>query len=500
MAEIRAENTGGAATTLTVDLDAWPLSLDPYHVVDFNQALVLDALVDPLTRDEPHRPDRTTSSALAGLDTLDDEDRTWLLRPAPGQIWDDGTAVRPEEIAAGIHRAWGPTCLPLPAVHNTGGTGSPVTTRIVSGPDGTEAIELRSALPLPYLPRLLAFPGAAPVRETGDDWTASGPYRPVRADRASGRIELRRKPSRRTTPKTPERLVFQVHDRRADALAAYAAGRLDVVVNTGLTPDEFTAAAALPDATVHPLDMVCQLWIRPGLDTALATPVGRRAFGTGFDRATAGVHLQGAVLPLSRYSELWEPSTGGTEATTAHTGPDGPLPARGRRAELSLTYADFAPNGEAAALVAAELQSRFGHRVRLRPLPYARFARAAATLDYELLYCINPAPLAHLAGYLTQFHSTAATGRALGLAEPVVDAALDRALRTSGAKESALAWREAETAVLAHAPVVPLFRVNSVVLAPSGLGPAVAATGTVRLDVLTRTAVPDHYHRRAETA
>jgi ABC-type oligopeptide transport system substrate-binding subunit len=138
--------------------------------------------------------------------------------------------------------------------------------------------------------------------------------------------------------------------------------------------------------------------------------------------------------------------------------------------------------------------------VRLRPLPYARFARAAATFDYELLYCINPAPLAHPAGYLTQFHSTAATGRALGLAEPAVDAALDRALRAPGAKESAPAWREAETAVLAHAPVVPLFQVNSVVLARSGFGPAVAATGTVQLDALTRTAVPDHDHRRAETA
>ncbi len=133
--------------------------------------------------------------------------------------------------------------------------------------------------------------------------------------------------------------------------------------------------------------------------------------------------------------------------------------------------------------------------MRLRPLSYERFARAAATLDYELLYGINPAPLAHVAGFLTGFHSTAGQARTLGFAEPAVDAALDRALHAAGQERSARAWREAEAVVLDHAPVVPLFQVNSVTLtAPGRPAPAVAATGTTQLDGLTRTAVPDRDH------
>ncbi|MER7952490.1 ABC transporter substrate-binding protein [Streptomyces sp. NPDC096079] len=493
--DIQYARSDGPDTTLVVDLDAWPLSLDPFHVVDFNQATVLDALVDPLTRDRADGPG-TEPSALVSVTPSDGpgEGHTWLLRPAPGQRWGDGSPVRPEEIAAGVHRAWGPTCLPLPAAHDPHGTGSPVTTRVVPDPDdGAPVVELRSALPLPYLPQLLAFPGAAPVRETPDGgWTASGPFRPVLADRARGRIELRRKPSRRTGPGTPRRLAFQVYADRSAAFAALADGRLDLSVNTGLTPDRFTEAAARPGATVRALSMACQLWVRPGLDSPLATPAGRRAFSAGFDRRSAGARLCGAALPLPRYSALWEPRAGGSD----DGGPAGPslpgrLPPPGRRAELALSYADFAPNGEAAALVASDLQARFGHPVRLRPLSYEAFARAAATLDYELLYAINPAPLAHVAGFLTGFHSTAGQARALGFAEPAVDAALDRALGAAGGPESEQAWREAEAVVLDHAPVVPLFQVNSVTLTgPGHPAPAVAATGALPLDDLTRTAVP----------
>ncbi|MER6099901.1 ABC transporter substrate-binding protein [Streptomyces sp. NPDC001728] len=487
----------GRDTALVVDLDAWPLSLDPFHVVDFNQATVLDALVDPLTRDLARGPG-TAPSALASLTPLDGE-RVWLLRPAPGQRWDDGSPVRTEEVAAGVHRAWGPTGLPLPAAYDTDGTGSPVTTRVVPDPaDGSPVVELRSPLPLPYLPQLLAFPGAAPVRETPDGgWTASGPFRPVLADRARGRIELRRKPSRRTGPGTPERLAFQVYADRADALAALADGRLDLSVNTGLNPAEFTAAAARPGATVRGLSMACQLWVRPGIDSPLATPAGRRAFSAGFDRQSASALLRRAALPLPRYTELWEPrgTDPGGDGRPAGPPPAGRLPPRCRRAELTLSYADFAPNGDAAALVAADVHERFGHPVRLRPLSYEHFARAAATLDYELLYGINPAPLAHVAGFLTGFHSTSGQARAFGFAEPAVDAALDRALRTAGGPEAARAWRETEAVVLDHAPVVPLFQVNSVTLTGAGCpAPTVAATGTAHLDDLPRTAVPDRDH------
>ncbi|WP_307127824.1 hypothetical protein [Streptomyces sp. B1I3] len=513
MVDVRTDETGEGKRgprPFTVDIDAWPLSLDPYHVVDFNQALVLDALVDPLTREDPLDPGVALPSALSSLDPLDDG-RTWLLRPAPGQIWDDGTPVRPQEIAAGIHRAWGPTGLVLPdgyATHDSGpggGARSPVTARVVAGDGGAvtgrTVIEVRSSLALPYLAGLLAFPGAAPVREEGHGWTASGPYRPVSADRRLGRIELRRKPSRRTGPGTPATVVFQVHRERARALAAFDEGLLDLSLNTGLPPADFGRLAALPHATVRTLSMACQLWVRPGTDSVLDTAAGRRAFGDGFDREAVSARLQRAVVPLHRYSGLWDTHRPAPGMPDIATPPPRRLPPSGRRAELTLTYADFPPNDRVVAALAADIEARLGHRVHPRPLTYRAFAKAVTALDYELLYCINPAPLAHVAGYLTQFHSAAATGRALGLRDAEVDAALDRALRTPGAEASARAWQQAEAAVLSRAPVVPLFQVNSVTLhRPGSPPPAVAATGAIDLDRAAGPAAPHTHDRKVLSA
>lgn len=485
--EERTDGPLGAPERLTVDLDAWPLSLDPYHVVDFNQAVVLDALVDPLTREDPTGVRVAEPSALAALDCLDDG-RTWLLTPAPGQCWTDGTPVRAEELAAGIHRAWSPTGLDLPTGYGPA-DGSPVRTRVTGG----GAVELCSPFPLPFLPELLAFPGAAPVREQGGGWSASGPYRPWRVDRAQGRIELRRKPSRRTCPESAHSVVFQVHTERADALAAFEDGRVDISLNTGLQPDDFARLAASPQATVRPLAMACQLWVRPGVGSPLETAAGRREFSAGFDREAVSAGLLGAALPLRRYRDLWEPSA--PDRSAPPTGPRSAPPgaARGRRPELTLSYADFPPNDRVVQALARDIEARFGHRIRPLALPYDRFAAAVAALDYDLLYCINPAPLAHVAGLVTQFHSGARTGRALGLQDAAVDAALDHALRDGGAG----AWREAEETVLDRAPVVPLFQVNSVTLHRPGLSPPlVAATGAIRLERVSRSVLPDSRNQK----
>jgi ABC-type oligopeptide transport system substrate-binding subunit len=467
---------------LTVDLDDWPLSLDPYHVIDFNQALVLDALVDPLTREDgTGSAPRAVPAALASLECLDDG-HTWRMRPAPDQTWDDGTPVRPADIEAGVHRAWSPTAFVLPDT-----VGGPRTT-LGEDADGP-VLELRSPIPLPYLPELLAFPGAAPVRESGEGgWTASGPYRPVRADRRQGRIELRRKPSRRTSshPGAPERIAFQVHTDRADAVAAFDAGELDMCFSTGLDPVAFAALARRPEATVRPLAVACRLWVRPGTDSLLDTPEGRLEFSAGWDREAVSDALSGVVLPLHRYGRLW-PYTSYAERPAAHRCSARPMrPARGTRAELTLTYADFPPNGTVARELARDIESRFGHRVRLRPLAFAPFAAAVAAVDYELLYCITPAAFGHPASLLTLFHSATRNARTMGFRDRTVDAALERALRTPTDGGAAETWLDAEDAVRDRAPVIPLFQVNSVTLHRGALpAPGITSSGPVGLEGMT---------------
>ena len=472
----------GTDGLLTVDLDDWPLSLDPYHIVDFNQALVLDTLVDPLTREAgTGAGTRPVPAALESLECLDDG-HTWRMRPAPDQTWDDGTPVLLADIEAGVHRAWSPTAFVLP-----GTLGGPRTTRVRDA-DGP-VLELRSPIPLPFLPELLAFPGAAPVRETRDGgWTASGPYRPVRADRGQGRIELRRKPSRRSRsrPDAPERIVFQVHAERADAVAAFDAGELDVCFSTGLDPDAFATLAGRPEASVRPLPVACRLWVKPGIDSPLDTPEGRAEFSAGWDRGAAGDALPGVVLPLYGYGRLW-PGTPDADRPSARERSARPLrAARGVRAELTLTYADFPPNDTVSRALARDIEDRFGHRVRLRPLTFPAFAAAVAAVDYGLLYCISPAPFAHPASLLTPFHSTTRGARALGFSDQAVDTALERALRTPTGDGAAEAWRDAEETVRERAPVVPLFQVNSVTLRRAALPPPdITSSGLVGLERMT---------------
>ncbi|NEB12231.1 hypothetical protein G3I32_25920, partial [Streptomyces coelicoflavus] len=419
---------GDAGERLTVDLDDWPLNLDPYHVVDFNQALVLDAVTDPLTREEPsaaHPGPRTGPAALETLES-DDAGRVWQLRPAPGQTWHDGSPVRPAELAAGVRRAWGPTAFTLPDTFAAPGTR-------IRRDAGGEFVELTSSIPLPYLPELLAFPGAAPVRETGaDGWIASGPYRPVRADRRLGRIELVRTPSRRSRahPAAAGRLVFQVYGDRADAVAAYDAGALDVCFSTGLEPSMFAALAERADATVRPLALAGRLWVRPGTDSLLDTPEGRAEFSAGWDREAVAAALSGTVLPLRGYRGLWPGANPDDHPEGVGPGTTGLRAPRGSRAELTLTYADFPPNGHVARALGQDVERRFGHRIRLRPLDFRAFAAAVVAVDYELLHCISPAPFAHPASLLTPLHSTTPGARALGLRDRSVDATLERALRT----------------------------------------------------------------------
>ncbi|MFD6625957.1 ABC transporter substrate-binding protein, partial [Streptomyces diastaticus] len=473
----------GGGERVTVDLDDWPLSLDPYHVVDFNQALVLDAVTDPLVREKPHAARPGPRTGPAALDSLESDyaGRIWRLRPAPEQTWHDGSPVRPAELAAGVRRAWGPTGFTLPDTFDVPGT------KVRRDADG-EFVELTSSIPLPYLPELLTFPGAAPVREMGaDGWMASGPYRPMRADRRRGRIELVRTPSRRTRahPGAAERLVFQVYGDRADAVSAYDAGELDVCFSTGLEPSMFAALAGRADATVRPLALAGRLWVRPGVDSVLNGPEGRAEFSAGWDREAIATALSGTVLPLRSYRGLWPGADPNDESAEAGREPSGLRAPRGSRAELTLTYADFPPNGHVSRALAHDIERRFGHRIRLRPLDFPAFAAALAAVDYELLHCISPAPFPHPASLLIPLHSATPGARALGLRDPAVDAALERALRAPEGAGDIEAWREAEEVVLRRAPVVPLFQATGVTLCRDGPPPPdVVSSGLVGLERL----------------
>ncbi|MET7426135.1 ABC transporter substrate-binding protein [Dactylosporangium sp. NPDC005555] len=458
--------------TCTVDLDAWPLSFDPFDIVDFNQALVLDAVIDPLLREGAGAG--PVPSCAAGIVPVDDG-RRWLLRLREGLRWPDGSPITAGHVAAGVHRVCGPTGVHLPSLRRPGERAT-VRGAAVSA----DTVEIRSEYPIPFMPELLTFLGAGPVRSDGERWTGSGPYRATGVDRHAGRIELSRQEARTAERCGPDRLSFRVYGDRAAALTALDDGRLDVSLNTGLPPEDFSRLAEHPRSMVRPLSMVAQLWVHPTVAAVLGHSDGRRLLSETFDRAAVAAASGGALIPLRRYRDLWRTPQG------RGAGPAVPAErvSAGPRGELRLIVADFPPNHLVAAVLAAHVHSGFGHVVRPVVLPYERFARAAAHGDYDLMYGINPAPVPHVAALLTALHSSSPYARSVGLRDDTVDAVLEQVLR-SGDPD----WDDAEDRVLAAAPVIPLFQVNSVTAWASDVdGIDVAPSGALAWQRIARPA------------
>ncbi|MFT5564656.1 MAG: peptide/nickel transport system substrate-binding protein, partial [Myxococcota bacterium] len=108
-----SEAVVAGAGTLRWALGADPTSLDPRLIVRDEDALVVDALFDSLTR---LGPDLTPRPALALSWVMDDDARRFTFTLDPAARWHDGTLVVAQDVVRGLERVADGTINP-PSIH-----------------------------------------------------------------------------------------------------------------------------------------------------------------------------------------------------------------------------------------------------------------------------------------------------------------------------------------------------------------------------------------------
>lgn len=265
-----------------------PTSLDPAHIARADDALLVDALFDSLTR---LGPDLEPEPALARAWTSNEDATVFTFELDPGARWHDGSRVVAEDVVRGMRRVADGTLDP-PSLHahllrDVAGfaaaqVGSQSLPGVTAPDEATVRIELSD--PVPELPVILAHPGLAPVppaaEERPDQFAeapvGNGPF--VLAEPWAHNQFLRLAPS--TTHPTPDaidEIVFRIYasdedratrhadllsgqiqvsqlpaGRRSEIVAADADGQVpDIELFDGLTD---TVSMLLFDTRKPPLD------------------------------------------------------------------------------------------------------------------------------------------------------------------------------------------------------------------------------------------------------
>jgi ABC-type oligopeptide transport system substrate-binding subunit len=95
-----------------------------------------------------------------------------------------------------------------------------------------------------------------------------------------------------------------------------------------------------------------------------------------------------------------------------------------------------------------------GVEVVTRRLSFAEYVRASASRDFCLLYSLTTPAFSHPAGSFSDWRSTGRAARRSGLADPVLDAALDAAESCPQPEEASDRW-------CTLLPKIPLIRVRA---------------------------------------
>lgn len=300
------------AQVLRWALGSDPTSLDPAYIVRDDDALVVDALFDSLTR---LGPDLTAEPALARSWTRNEDATVFTFALDPAARWHDGTRVVGDDVVRGLQRVADGTLEP-PSLHATllrdvvgfaaaqvGGGSLPG----VTAPDeATVRIELSD--PVPEFPVVLSHPGLAPVppvaaddpQQFGEAPIGNGPF--LLAEPWAHNQFLRLAPSSTNpSPDALDEIVFRIYGsdedraiRHADLLAGQIqvsqlpAGRRSEILGTGA--DAQRPPVELHDGMTDTASLLLFETRRPPLDDERF----RRAVSMLVDRQSLAERTDGA--------------------------------------------------------------------------------------------------------------------------------------------------------------------------------------------------------------
>jgi ABC-type transport system substrate-binding protein len=431
-----------------ISLDAMPLHRDTHLPVDYSGRLIAEAVLCRLfTEDGP--------GCATEAECLDDG-RRWSVRLDPARRWSDGRILNAQDVAAAVphalnHHSQGAAIF----LSAEDGGGPPV--RVADG----DSVEFRFDRPVGFAPAFLSLPAFAP-RRTGTDGAGRavslGGHLVSRWD--TDRVELARNPWADLPPGSPDEVHYVHLPRAADAVRGFLAGELDATSPTGLGVAEVAALRGHAVAVSTPIGILGTLDLGRRAPRAwLASADARRCVSAVLDRA----RLESVAAGLA---EPWrwpgaEPLGAGAPHGAADDAATAAQAARGVDGPLDIAYSAFDPNAEIAAELANQLGRTLGVEVNTTRLSFAQYVHAVGSHDHCMLYSLTTPAFAHPAGSLSDWRSTGRAARRGGLADPVLDRALDAAEGCLDPAAASALWVRVADRWCELMPRIPLVRIRA---------------------------------------
>ncbi|MEX0972382.1 MAG: ABC transporter substrate-binding protein [Solirubrobacterales bacterium] len=467
---------------LAVELDVLPHDLRPGRVHDLPGEQIASVTGERLF--EPGPWPSSARGALAVRARASEGNRRWSLALDPDATWSDGSAVTAGDLVRAVENLVEPSTYaplawltdPIAGCRDRRlGKGGPIGCAAA----GRYRLELSLMRPVANLAARLSATAFGPL--AADASLTCGPYRIAeRLPGARGFVLSANPGARALRADSPQRVVLLRTNDPEQGIELYERGLLHVTANTSFPHERLPHERGRPDLHAARISLAAYLLPNPRRVGALADPRARRAISLALDRGRAADAVHGAIAPLWRFTELWGgggevPGRNCDSARAAARALPRALPGR-----LRLGYADFAPNGTVATALAAQVRDALELELIPTPLSYEGHREALRRGDFDLMYCLSPAPFDDPTSMLAPFESGGGMSGALDFADRRFDALLADADQLSDPAERRRSCERANDVLLASLPVIPLAAVHSVCLRqPSLRGFSVRPDGTI---------------------
>ena len=471
-----------------------PSTLDPAAARTIDELLVVDQLFDSLTAHDPTTLEPVPSIAASW--TASDDQLHWELKLRPDARFSDGTTITSTDVKATFERiarkgSGSPAADLLELVSGyqaiaVDGSATELTGVVAVAPDVVR-FDLES--PWSLLPSVLANPSfgilpqavanATAFPETSPSLVTSGPFSVAAA--APQRLSL--VPSEGVEASVA-RVEFVLFDDKAAAYDAFAEGDVD----WSEVPPDRAAEAARDHGSSLFRPYVAELFYAFNLRSPKFADVRfREAVVRAIDRDAIISEVYGTtVRPVSGVvveglAGFQEDACAGrcafdvarsTALLAEILAEGGTLP------ELAIDFESDPTQTAVATAIQADL-AHVGIASTLRPKPLAEYQQFAVSGEQELFRLGWIAPYPSADAVLTPLFLTGFPNNVTGFSSAGVDELL-RAARAEPSQEARVArWQEAERAVMAELPIVPIgqFELQSVA-SKRVRGLVVTATGT----------------------